>query len=250
MEMMRQIVLNGLLLSGLLAGSVLPVARADDPKPGGQKSATEQPNIESKVEKAVPMPDFAGAYGLPFESLQSLGYRLTDARHKGDPVALGMIGIELAVAEKVSARTADVTSDAILKEATDLAKMRGRDKELAALALIVHDASIAKELTDLRKDVEKAEAERIAKFKSGERERGVRILEVVNNTHHRLSVRVNGEHVGWVPPFTVENIQLHPRYHEPHQLWLNAHDHFGNHVRAHASTGQHHRFTWIINEGE
>ena len=103
LEMMRHIVFNGLLLSGLLVGGFAPRRGPSDPKPGDQKSGTEQPNIESKVEKAVPMPDFAGAYGLPLESLRrasGTGSRMPGIRATQSRWA--MIGIELAVAEKVS----------------------------------------------------------------------------------------------------------------------------------------------------
>jgi hypothetical protein len=248
-SMIHRKLLSSLVLSGLLVGSAVQTATANDPKPGDQKPAAEDSNINSKVEKPAPMPDFAGVYGLPFESLQGLGYRLTEARHKSDPVALAMLGTELAVAEKVSGKKADVTSDAVLKEAAELARMRRQEKELVAVALIVKDEGIAKELAELAMTAQKEEAARVASFKSGEKAKGIRILEVINDTHHRLSIRVNGVHIGWVPPYSVENFQLHPMHHNAHQIWLNAHDHFGNHVRAHAETGQHHRFTWNITEG-
>ena len=47
--------------------------------------------------------DFAKAYGLPFQSLVSVGARIQEARLDADPVALADLAGELAVAEKVSA---------------------------------------------------------------------------------------------------------------------------------------------------
>ena len=79
--------------------------------------------------------------------------------------------------------------------------MRLKEKELAAVALLLKDKSAAKELTDLVEPAKKAEAERIARFKSGVQEKGIRVLRVVNTTQTPTSIRVDGENVGWIEPF-------------------------------------------------
>jgi hypothetical protein len=242
--MSRRPLLWAFIAGGVLVGMVRQTgAQAEDTKASGDAQ-----NIRSQIEKAAQLPNFAETYGLEIESLLTLGNRLTDARMKADPVAIALVSTEMAVSEKVSGKKANLTSSDVMKEATDLAKLRSREKELAAVALLVKDQTAAKELADLADAAKRTEAERIAAFKSGERQKGVHFLEVINNTHHNLSIRVNGQHVGWVPQYSVGNFELHPMHHGVPQLFLSAHDHFGNHVRAHAATGHHHRFTWTIFE--
>ena len=172
-----------------------------------------------------------------------------EARQNGDPVALALIGTELAVDEEVSGKKADLTSADILSEAKDLAKMRWKEKELAAVALLLKDKAAAKELTDLVGPAKKAEAERIARFKSGERERGIRVLEVINTTQNPLSIRVNGEHVGWIDPFSTGEFFLHPHHWHPPYLFLSAHDAQGNRCHAQYFTGHYPKFTWTLIPG-
>src|SRR5262249_25262355 len=82
--------------------------------------------VESKAEQraAAAATDFRKQLKLPFASLATLGGRIDAARRDGDPVALAHAASELAVAEKVSGKKADLTSTAVLKEAAELAKLR------------------------------------------------------------------------------------------------------------------------------
>ena len=169
-----------------------------------------------------------------------------EARQTGDPVALALIGTELAVDEEVSGKKADLTSADVLNEARDLAKMRRKEKELAAVAVLLKDKAAAKELTDLVEPAKKAEAERIARFKSGERGKGIRVLAVVNRTQHHLSIRVNGEHVGWIDPFSARDFYLPEHHHRLPMLYLRAHDDQGQIWHSQDFTGDLDRFKWIL----
>jgi len=231
-----------MLVSAMLFGAFRTAAAGEDPA----KTTGRPESIETKAAKATPIPNFAAVYGLSFNSTHSLGHRLMEARQKGDPVALALIGTELAVDEEVSGKKADITSAELLSEAKDLAKLRRKDKELAAVALLLKDTAAAKELTDLVGPAKKAEAERIAKFKSGERERGIRVLEVINRTEHHLSIRVNGEHVGWIDPFSAREWLLPPHHHHPPELFLSAHDDQGQRWHSQYFTGEYQKFTWTL----
>ena len=55
------------------------------------------------------------------------------------PVALAMIGTEMAIDEEVSGKKASLKSADIMSEAKDLAKMRAKEKELEAVALLLKD---------------------------------------------------------------------------------------------------------------
>lgn len=200
--MLGKVRFSTLILSGVLVFAGLPALgqekKPDAPKAGGGETQT----VESKKEKAAAIPDFANAYGLTYESIASVGTRLGEARHKSDPVALGMIATELGIAEKVSGKTASLTSADVMKEAIEMAKLRRQEKELVALSLMTPDKATAEELTSLAKKAYKDESERIAKFKSGERERGFRTLWVFNNTDQLVFIRANHHHIGSVAPWS------------------------------------------------
>ena len=71
------------LFQGVLV-SAIPVRRLPALR-GRQKPSGTPQSIETKATKAAPIPNFATAYGLPFHSTNSLGYRLMEARQQGDP---------------------------------------------------------------------------------------------------------------------------------------------------------------------
>jgi len=202
--MNRRFTLVTLLLSALVVCAGFPGrTRADDQKTGEtQPSAGQAQWIESRGEHAPPVPDFAKTYQLPFESLLTVGHRLSDARRKCDPITIALIATEIGVAEKVSGKKADLTSEKLVKEAVDLAKLRRREKELNAVALLVQDAAEAEQLRALATTAKAEEAERISIFKSGEREKGFRFLLVNNNAPDVITVTVNGVVVGDVMPFS------------------------------------------------
>jgi hypothetical protein len=154
-----------------LAASAAAFAQAEGQKPGDEKAGTEQAaKFESKREQAAPMPDFPKCYRLPFESLKTLGYRLADCRQKCDPIAMALIATEMGIAEKLSGKTAELTSSDVLKESVELCRMRRQEKELSALAMLVKDSALAESLNSLAEKAKSEEAERISKFQSGERD--------------------------------------------------------------------------------
>jgi hypothetical protein len=246
-KMVRQFTLSSLLLLGSTVVAGYPgVSRADDSKPGSSQtpSGPEQ-NIESKKEKAPPVPDFARSYGLPFESVSTLGSRLVDARQKYDPIALALIATEIGIAEKVSGKRADLTAGDVKKEAVELAIMRRRGLELTAMSLMVSDEAVAKKLTDLAEKAKQEEADRVARFKSGERDKGIHVLEVRNTTPVPVSVRINGIHLGWVQGVS-QVVFNTSQFYEPNQIFLSAHDQFGDIFRSEYHTGRHHYFVWTL----
>ena len=94
-----------LVCGGLAAAAAFSAVRHAD---GEGQDAKKQPGagdvlkLEAKKEKPAPIPNFAKAYGVPFESFQTVGSRLADARQKSDPIALALIACELeSLGEKV-----------------------------------------------------------------------------------------------------------------------------------------------------
>jgi hypothetical protein len=201
--------------------------------------------MESKREQAPPIPDFTRVYRVPLESISTLGQRLADARQKGDPVALALIATEMRVAETVSGRMAEVTADEVTKEAITLGKMRRQEKELMALAVLAKDPTQAEQLDALAKTAKVEEAERISKFKSGEREKGFHYLIVNNTTDVPVSVRANGHHIGFVPGFSVREFWTPGLEHNP-QTFISAHDQFGDVWKTHVVEGEHLKYTWTL----
>ena len=157
-----------LLLSALVSGAFQTGVAAQDPA----KTKGEPLTIETKATTPAPIPDFVAAYGLSFSSTHSLGQRLTDARKMSDPDVLAMIGTEMAIDEEVSGKKASLKAADIMSEAKDLAKMRSKEKELAAVALLLKDKAAAQELADMVGPAREAEAKIVAKIKSGERRLG------------------------------------------------------------------------------
>jgi hypothetical protein len=240
--------LASLVLLGLVAGAGSSgLAYADDKKPGEPTGSSGQvQNIESRREKLPPIPDFAKSFRLPFESITTLGPRLADARQKCDPIALALIATEIGVAEKVSGKRAELTADDVLNEAVDLARMRQQELELNAVALLVKDQSVAEKLKALAEKAKVDEAERISKFKSGEREKGFHYLVVNNNTDARLSIRVNGQRVGHVNPFSSREFWT-PGVEQMSYIDLRAHDHITDAVwSSNVVTGDFFKYTWNL----
>jgi hypothetical protein len=238
-----------LACSGLAAAVAFCGVRHVD----GARAAEQEPKsgdvlkLDAKKEKAAPIPNFAKAYGAPFESLQTVGNRLADARQKSDPIAIALVAIELGLGEKVSGKKAEVTSEEVQKEAVELAVMRQIEPELTVMALIAKDEGTAAKLTGLAKTAARAEADRIEKFKSGERERGIHELTVRNLTPVGVSVRINGIHLGWVHGNSQAMFNT-SQFYEPHEIFLSAHDQFGDVYKSHALTGHHHFWTWVISD--
>jgi hypothetical protein len=237
---MRAKLLGALLLAGCVVLAGIGMTSAQDKKP----VATEKKVEGVKAEKYTPAStiDFGGALGLSFPSLTSLGGRIEAARRAPDPVALTADGLELAAAEKVSGKKADLTSETVLKEAVDLAKVRSHSQELRMVAELLKDDPAAK---DLRAEADKAATrEREEEAKSPEAGRGASYLRVVNRTHEGLDIYVNGEFLGHVREHQRETFPIHMRHEHVRLFAKHHHRTWGPaHIEGHYDT-----YTWELDD--
>jgi hypothetical protein len=157
--------------------------------------------VEMKLEKGktAAAPDFATALGLDLENIKSLGRRIDRARNDCDPVALAGCARELAAAEEVSGKKASLTSEALRKQAAEMAKYRNRPQELRLVARIL-GGDVAEALNELADKADKA-AETRAKEKSAGKTKGItNVLHVDNHTNYYVMIYVNFEYRGTVVP--------------------------------------------------
>jgi uncharacterized protein (TIGR03000 family) len=119
------------------AGALVRVSFADDPPKGAAPKGPKDDKqvVTTKAVKRTPAAtvEFKKAFNLPYHSLGTLGARIDDARRRPDPVALAHAASELAVAEKVSKKRASLTSQTLLREAAELAKLRRQVAEMKAV---------------------------------------------------------------------------------------------------------------------
>lgn len=225
------------------AGYVPAGAKAEDKKAVGKEKAISSKGQQYPSAATVA---FGDKLGLPFPYLLTLGTRIEQARLEADPVGLMAAALELAVAEKVSEKKADLTSDVLGKEAVALAKTRGRTAELKALALMAPDAAAKKDLdaaVPAAQEQEAKEAENLKAIKAGERLKGIEHeLRVYNESHHTVRVYVNGRYVG--------------------QVYARSHSHFHVHTHGHTDLravggglvweshidGDYENYPWTLNE--
>jgi hypothetical protein len=185
-----------LALVGLLS-FVVP-CKADDTQKNDQ-SAQDQQVVSSKgvTRPSAAAVNFRKELGLPFPSLNTLGARITAARRAGDPVALAHAASELAVAEKVSGKTATMTSRQVLSESAQLARLRKRAAELEAVAEVAHQVQAEENLVyALKQDIAASKAvtqsEQQAFQANEEPTFTPRYVAVNNYTLQFLDIWVNG----------------------------------------------------------
>jgi hypothetical protein len=193
-------------LLGLLLLSV-PGSLAQDKKEDKKGPNTEDPQVvDSKVQKGKPAAsiDFRKEYQLPYPSLSTLGTRIDTARRQQDPVSLGHAASELSLAEKVSGKQASLTSNALVREAAQLAKLRRQVTELRAMLhlsnQIANDQELATELQreiDDNKQYTQAEKRQI---EMNEEPTSPRRLVVNNYTTQYVDITVNGQLKLQLPP--------------------------------------------------
>jgi hypothetical protein len=233
-----------LLGAALLAGCVVLLgirvsSAADDKKP---VVPTEKKVEGVKAEKYTPAStiDFGGELGLPFQALTTLGSRIEAARRAPDPVALAAAGEELAAAEKVANKKASLTSDAVLKEAAELAKLRGNSKELMMVAELLKDK-------DLQAEAEKAaKAENTPQSPPGKEEgtRGARYLRVINHSEEGVDIYVDGRFIGHVHSHRHETFPIHMKHEHVHMMARHHHRTWGP-ARIH---GEYDTYTWELTD--
>jgi hypothetical protein len=193
-----------MLVGAFLAGACVLSPWAMSGEKGGQPQAKAiELKDTAKQQDSAAAVNFAKAFGLSFESLNTLGSRIDTARRQADPVSLASAAHELAVAEQVSGKKASLTADTVLKEAADLAKMRLDPAEIKAVSLLAHGhESIVKDLTTAGAKAEKAEKERIAASKEGTKTRGIMgTLHADSRVNATIFVYVDGRFVGSMGPF-------------------------------------------------
>jgi hypothetical protein len=231
------------LAVALIALACLPSGRAEEKKPDEKtKEATSTP---IKTEPATSI-NFIKVLDLHFESLATLGSRIEEARKNADPVALATCATYLGAAETASGKKASLTAEVLTKEAIELAKLRGQSAELKAVAALVRDAG-----TDLMPLVEKAtkrEANELARFKSGERPRGIwGYVTAVNNTGFRVFVWEDGVELGWVNPYCTYTFNRRIGHGPGHNSVLNCRSEDGSYAYRFIVDGNYQNFTWYLN---
>jgi len=199
-ELKEATVSSQLLRAGFTAFLVLMAASsgpADEPKKGDKKD--DQKVVDSKAQKRTPATavNFHKELGLSYGSLGTLGSRIETARRSPDPVALAHAASELATAEKVSGKKASLTSQEILKESQELAKLRREISEMKALLHVsTQMATEETTLKDLKDNIDfeqkRAKDESDAILKGMEPTGAPRKVLVNNYTTQIVDLYVNG----------------------------------------------------------
>jgi hypothetical protein len=197
---------------------LLPALMAQAPDKGAADNEDKQV-VGSKPVRRTPAAsvNFRKQLGLPFATLGTLGGRIDAARRAHDPVALASAANELAVAEKVAGKSADVTSRQVLQEAAELAKLRKQAAELKAVLQVSNQVMLEEDsIASLRKEVAlaqaQAKADRDAFARNEEPTWGPRKVVVNNYTTQYLVVFVNGNYKGEVPPGMQQTFVIEHRW--------------------------------------
>jgi hypothetical protein len=195
--------------------------------------------IEAKAEKGKPATEimFCHEFNLPFTSLCTLGGRIEAARMSPDPITLANCAQELAIAEKASGKKASLTSEALMKEAVELAMKRQIEAELKAISVMTTDDNTRQKLADLQKQPAPGERDRT---------RGVREnLVIRNNSSQYVCVHYNGRELGEVPPGTTRTFRHIHDFSGDH-FDLDGYGCQGGRWRLHRH-GDFNTFTWTLN---
>jgi hypothetical protein len=192
---------------------------------GGQQAkkddAAQEDNQVSTTKAAKRVPatsvNFRKDLNLPFDSLSTLGSRIESARRKPDPVALAHTANELAVAEKVSGKTASITSQQLIKESAELASVRRQEAELKAVLQVSNQLQTAEGNLSLIKDniaLAQAQAKQEKDwFDSKEEPTSAPRKVVLNNyTTQYLDLYVNGNYMVQVAPGSTKVVTIEHRW--------------------------------------
>ncbi len=174
--------------------------------------------VKSKPTKVTPAVSvkFRKDLGLPLASLGTLGSRIDTARRAGDPVTLANAASELAVAEKVSGKTASLTSQQLLAESAELASVRRQEAELKSVLEVSEQLRAAQaQLTNLKASIAtaqtQAKAEKEALLKN-EEPTAARKLVVNNYTSQYIDIQINGYLLGQVLPGSSRSFTIEQRW--------------------------------------
>ena len=187
-------------------------------QPGGS-AADDKQVIHSKATHRTPATsvNFRKQLGLTYPTLTTLGARIDAARRAPDPVALAHTASELAVAEKVSGKQADVTSSTVLKEAAELAKLRRQATELQAVSAVAQQiATEQTSIADLKKEIALsnsiAQSYPKAADQNAEPTWAARTIVVNNYTTQYLTIYVNGIYKGEMGPGLQQSYTIEHRW--------------------------------------
>ena len=206
----------GLAVLGCLALVSLVTAeqvKKEDPAAADQQVVSSKPTARPAASSV----NFRKELNLPFASLGTLGPRIESARRAPDPVALAHAANELAVAEKVSGKTASLTSKQLLKEAAELASLRKQEAELKAVLQTSNQVMAAEEdVTSLKQQIALAQSQTKADqeaFQRNEEPTSAPRQVVVNNyTTQYLDIYVNGYYKAQVPPGQSQALTVEHRW--------------------------------------
>lgn len=209
-----------LMFLALLASlSVSLVESAGGGQAKDDPAAKDEQVVKSKgVKKAAAAAvNFRKELGLPFDSLSTLGSRIDAARRKPDPVALAHQAQELAVAEKVSGKQASITSQQLIQESAELAKVRKQEAELRAVIQVANQLSVQEyNLNLLQKELDAAKAQVKAEKEARDRQLEPtwkpRTVVVNNYTTQYLDIYVNGTLKGQVQPGMQQTFVIEHRW--------------------------------------
>jgi hypothetical protein len=193
----------------------LSALAADPPKKDAPPDDLEVVHSKPVKRPLAASINFRKQLNLPFKSLGTLGSRIDAARRAQDPVSLAHAASELAVAEKVAQKKAELTSNAVYQESVELAKLRRQAAELQAVLHVANQVTAEQDtIANLRDQLElaKDQAKRDTQTWQQKQEPGwaPRTVVVNNYTTQYLDITVNGDLKGQVEPgmtriFTIEH---------------------------------------------
>ncbi len=216
-------------LSVLVIIGMANVVLADD-----AKKDRETVTAKAETVKQGKLVDFAGTLGLQFSSMNTLGEKIDTARIASNPVDLAVAAKLLESAETASGKTAEITSESLYEEATNLAKERGNPAELLTIASLVGGDS-ANDLKAVAKAAEQQQGE------EGETTRDLNgDLHIDNHTHSVLHVYVDGHEVGHIYPHGTREFHVHHCYH------VVVRDDMGHRWHANFHYGHYHHYDMVI----
>jgi hypothetical protein len=238
MKYLRPFMAVSIVLAGAASWTA---AQAPGEKAGGKETKTQ---TKSAMQEAAATIDFNKTLGLAFDSLTTLGTRIDQARRAPDPVGLASAARELAVAEQISSKKAALASDTIMKEAVELAKLRFLPTELNAVALMVQDKTVAKELATEAARAKKAQDDVVA-GKGVERPKGIRgTVHFDSRTNIDIAVYVNGQYRGTMGPYGDIFTFVGDPHHASTHLYARAVDGRYWHHHVHGNIND---YQWILN---
>jgi uncharacterized protein (TIGR03000 family) len=193
--------------------------QAPDGGTGAEGAAADEQVVSSKAtaRPAASSVNFRKELNLPFASLGTLGSRIASARRQSDPVALAHAASELAVAEKVSGKTATLTSQELIKESAELAAVRRQEAELQAVFRVSAQLQVQEDnLALMRKQIAQARAQARADKEAFDRNQeptsSPRKVVVTNYTPQYVDVWVNGSYKAQLVPGQSQVITIEHRW--------------------------------------